>query len=257
MQRFGELTGSPVFVLRLTNVFGKWCRPHYNSVVATFCHCIASGLPFTINDPAAPLDLVYIDDTVDVMLRLLPPTSVEPGLVDCGPVYRTTVGEVASLLTSFAMSRRDLTIPRVGTGLTRALYSTYVSYLAPAEFAYPLRRHEDPRGVFVEMLRTTDSGQVSYFSAPPGATRGGHYHHSKTEKFLVINGTARFDFRHILTGQRFEVLVDGEVPRVVDTVPGWAHSVTNVGTDVMVVLLWANEVFDPARPDTIAATVSA
>ncbi len=255
VEAFGASTGSPVFVLRLTNVFGKWSRPNHNSVVATFCHCLARNLPITIHDPGAVVELIHVDDVIDRLLGLLPPAAVSPGFVETGPVYRATVGEIATLLRAFAESRNSLTIPPVGTGFTRALYSTYVSFLPPEKFAYSLRRHSDSRGTFAEMLRTTDSGQFSFFSAPPGVTRGEHYHHTKTEKFLVVHGSARFDFRHIMTGQTFEIFVDGTTSRMVETVPGWAHSITNIGTDDVLVLLWANEVFDPARPDTIAVKV--
>ena len=256
VERYGAESSSPAVVLRLTNVFGKWSRPNYNSAVATFCHNIARGLPITVNDPNAPLRLVYIDDVVAAMTRLLNMPDMPTGVVDVGPVYATTVGDVAALLAEFAASRETLMMPRVGTGLTRALHATYVSFLPPDKFAYPLRRHADPRGVFVEMLRTPDCGQFSFFTAAPGITRGEHYHHSKTEKFLVMKGTARFGFRHIVTGERYDLTVGGDESRVVETVPGWAHNVTNVGDDELVVMLWANEIFDPARPDTIASTVS-
>ena len=256
VERYGAATGSRAVVLRLPNVFGKWCRPNYNSMVATFCHNIARGLPITVHDPAALLRLLYIDDVVEAMIQMLDPGDVRSGLVEVGPVYATSVGDVAAMLEEFAASRRTLTIPRVGVGFTRALYSTYVSYLPPDEFAYGLRRHADPRGIFVEMLRTVDSGQFSYFTAPPGVTRGEHYHHSKTEKFLVVKGTARFGFRHVVTDETFEILVEGDASRVVETVPGWAHNITNVGAEEMVVLLWANEVFDPQKPDTIASAVN-
>jgi UDP-2-acetamido-2,6-beta-L-arabino-hexul-4-ose reductase len=254
VERYDAETGARAIVLRLTNVFGKWSRPNYNSAVATFCHNVTRGLPISIRDPNAPLRLVYIDDVVEAMIRLLPPDT-RHGSVDVGPVYESTVGDVAAIISSFAESRSTLSMPRVGEGLVRALYATYMSFLPPEKFAYDLRRHEDPRGVFAEMLRTTDSGQFSYFTAHPGITRGGHYHHTKTEKFLVVKGTARFGFRHMATGDRSEILVHGDQARVVETVPGWAHDITNVGTDEMVVLLWANEAFDPQRPDTVTAPV--
>lgn len=255
VERFGADTGSPVFVFRLTNVFGKWCRPNYNSAVATFCHNIARGLPITVIDPSAPLRLVYVDDVVEAMAGLLRLADATSGAVEVEPVHSTTVGEVATLLREFAASRETLLTPRVGGGFTRALYATYVSYLTPEAFAYPLTRHADPRGVFAEMLKTPDCGQFSFFTAHPGVTRGGHYHHTKTEKFLVVKGKARFGFRHVVTDERHEIFVSGEESRVVETVPGWAHDVTNVGSDEMIVMLWANEIFDPQNPDTIAAPV--
>ena len=171
------------------------------------------------------------------------------------PVYSTTVGELARQIQAFKDSRSTLMTDRVGTGLVRALYSTYVSYLPPELFAYTVQQHSDPRGTFVEMLKTPDCGQFSYFTAHPGITRGGHYHHSKTERFLVIKGQARFKFRHMHTGQEHELVTTGDKAEVVETVPGWTHDITNIGTDEMIVMLWANEVFDRDRPDTFACPV--
>lgn len=256
VERYASATGAPAFVFRLTNVFGKWCRPNYNSVVATFCHNRARGLPITINDPNASLSLLYIDDAVAAMIRLLDTATAMPGVVETGPTYATTVGEVAAMLASFVDSRHTLLMPPVGTGLTRALYATYLSYLRPADFSYGLRRRADPRGVFVETLKTPECGQFSYFTAPPGITRGEHYHHSKNEKFLVVRGKARFGFRHVVTNEKHEIVVDGDAAQVVETVPGWAHDITNIGSDEMVVMLWANEIFDPQHPDTIASKVN-
>ena len=399
----------PVHVFRLPNVFGKWARPHYNSAVATFCHNTARGLPIQVNDPAAPLTLVHVDDVVARFLQLLdgadaastptpslrgaegdaaiqpgasaataastptaaPPASAvtgsprfarddgnypslrggeadaaiqsgastaaaastataaptsgapldrhaslamtnppslrgaagdaaiqsgastaaaastatgtvaspasaaldrhglrprDDGVADGAgddkptfdtvtPHYTTTVGEVARLIQAFAASRDNLLTERVGTGLVRALYATYVSYLPVESFAYPVPMHGDARGVFVEMLRTPDCGQFSFFTAHPGITRGGHYHHSKTEKFLVIQGQARFKFRHMQTGQVHELVTDGARAQIVETVPGWTHDITNIGTDPLVVMLWANELFDRDKPDTFACAL--
>jgi UDP-2-acetamido-2,6-beta-L-arabino-hexul-4-ose reductase len=257
LEAYAQETGARVAILRLWNVFGKWARPNYNSAVATFCHNIARGLPIRVDDPTAVVRLVYIDDVVDAMIAMIDAAVPETGLVEVGPVHETTVGELAGLINRFAQSRTDLSIGKVGTGFVRALYATYVSYLPPESFAYGLTKHADPRGVFAEMLRTPETGQFSFFTALPGVTRGGHYHHTKTEKFLVVQGEARFGFRHVLTGERVDLVVRGEEARVVETVPGWVHDITNIGTDVVVVLLWANEVFDPQRPDTIAAKVDA
>jgi UDP-2-acetamido-2,6-beta-L-arabino-hexul-4-ose reductase len=257
LEDYARATGARVAILRLWNVFGKWARPNYNSAVATFCHNIAKKLPIRIDDPSAVVRLVYIDDVVDAIIAMVESRVPDTGLVEVGPVHKTTVGELAGLLNRFAQNRTDLQIEKVGTGLERALYATYTSYLPPESFAYDLTKHVDARGVFAEMLRTPETGQFSFFTALPGVTRGGHYHHTKTEKFLVVQGEARFGFRHVLTGQRLDLVVRGEDAKVVETVPGWVHDITNIGTDVMVVLLWANEVFDPQRPDTIAATVDA
>ncbi len=243
----------PVHLFRLPNVFGKWCLPNYNSVVATFCHNIARDLPIQVNDPQATLTLVYIDDVIGQFVQLMDgavPKAGSGGFATVRPCYDTTVGELAALIRSFRESRRSLVMERVGAGLVRALYATYVSYLPVDAFAYDVPQHEDRRGVFVEMLKTPDCGQFSFFTAHPGVTRGGHYHHSKTEKFLVIKGQARFRFRHMETGQMHELETSGNRPQVVETVPGWTHDITNTGADEMVVMLWANEIFDRTRPDT-------
>ena len=245
----------PVHIFRLPNVFGKWCKPNYNSAVATFCYNIARDLPIQVNDPATPLTLVYVDDVIKRFVQLMDGADAAvgtDGFATVAPQYTTAVGELARQIQAFKDSRATLMIERVGTGLVRALYATYVSYLPVELFAYPVPQHADPRGVFVEMLKTPDAGQFSYFTAHPGITRGGHYHHSKTEKFLVIKGQARFKFRHMQTGQTHELVTLGEQPEIVETVPGWTHDITNTGTDEMVVMLWANEVFDRGRPDTFA-----
>ncbi len=247
--------GVPVHVFRLPNVFGKWCKPNYNSAVATFCHNIARGLPIQINDPAAPVTLVYVDDVIDRFVQLMDGADAAldaEGFATVTPQYSSTVGELAGLIQTFKDSRQTLMTERVGTGLVRALYATYVSYLSPEAFAYTVPMYGDPRGVFAEMLKTPDCGQFSYFTAHPGITRGGHYHHTKTEKFLVIKGQARFKFRHMQTGQEHELVTRGDKAEIVETVPGWTHDITNIGSDEMIVMLWANEVFDRQRPDTYA-----
>lgn len=253
--RYSMESGAPVYIFRHTNVFGKWSRPNYNSVVATFCHNLTHGLPLVIHDPSSVLRLVYIDDVINTYLKLLSPPPQEGGILQAGPVFETTVGEVADILQSFANSRTSLFTGPVGNGLHRALYATYLSHLSPEAFFYDVPRYADSRGEFTEMLKTSDCGQFSYFTAPPGVTRGEHYHHTKSEKFLIIRGTARFQFRHIDTQERFDVIVPGGEGRIVETVPGWAHNITSIGNDELIVMLWANEVFDRSRPDTIAMQV--
>jgi UDP-2-acetamido-2,6-beta-L-arabino-hexul-4-ose reductase len=250
----GVATGAPVAIFRLPNVFGKWAKPDYNSAVATFCHRIARGEEIVVHDPEAALRLVYIDDVIDTFLPLLS-GAFASGQQEVAPIHDTTVGAIADILRVFPESRATLTTPRVGTGLVRALYSTYLSYLPPGCFPYDVPIHVDPRGRFVEMLKTPDSGQFSYFTAGSGITRGDHYHHSKVEKFLVISGRAHFAFREIRTGERHEIVVEGSEARIVETIPGWTHNITNVGEGEMVVMLWANEIFDRDRPDTIAMKV--
>jgi UDP-2-acetamido-2,6-beta-L-arabino-hexul-4-ose reductase len=247
--------GNPVAIYRLPGVFGKWCKPNYNSVVATFCHNKAHDFPVQINDISTRVRLVYIDDVVNAMLAQL--ASGWTGLVRSAvsPEYSITLGELSEQIDAFKNCRTTLVSERVGTGLTRALYATYVSYLPTARFVYDIPVHCDARGVFVEMLKTPDAGQLSFFTAHPGITRGGHYHHTKTEKFLVIKGRARFGFRHMLTNEVHHIETQGDKPQVVETVPGWTHDITNIGIDEMVVMLWANEIFDPAKPDTTTSKV--
>ena len=250
--------GIPVHLFRLPNVFGKWCKPNYNSAVATFCHNIARDLSIQVNDPSAPLTLVYVDDVIERFVQLMEgaDAAVGPdGFALVAPQYTSTVGELARQIQAFKDSRSTLMTERVGTGLVRALYATYVSYLPVESFTYTVPQYGDPRGVFAEMLKTPDCGQFSFFTAHPGITRGGHYHHSKTEKFLVIKGQARFKFRHMQTGQTHELFTTGDKSEIVETVPGWTHDITNIGADEMVVMLWANEVFDRERPDTFACAV--
>ncbi len=259
-----DTTQNPVYIFRLPNVFGKWCKPNYNSMVATFCHNIVRDLPIEIHDEEAEVDLVYVCDVVHMMFARLKealvamqadkatPTS---GFELARPVYTKTVGYVAQQIKFFKESRETLISERVGTGFTRKLYSTYVSYLPTDKFTYKVPRYGDERGVFVEMLKTPDTGQFSYFTARPSITRGGHYHHTKTEKFLVIKGKACFKFRHMVTGEFHELFADGEDPEIIETVPGWSHDITNVGEDEMVVMLWANEIFDRENPDTYACPV--
>lgn len=247
--------GIPIHIFRLPNVFGKWCRPNYNSVVATFCYNIARDLPVHINDAAAKLTLVYVDDVIERFLQLMDSSDAHESnniFTVIAPQYITTVGKLMRQIQAFKNSRTSLMTERVGAGLVRALYATYVSYLPVESFAYSLPQYADSRGVFAEMLKTPDCGQFSFFTAHPGITRGGHYHHSKTEKFLVIKGQARFRFRHMQTGQTHELVITGDNSEIVETVPGWTHDITNIGTDDMVVMLWANEVFDRTKADTFA-----
>jgi len=252
---FAAETDNRVVIYRLPGVFGKWCKPNYNSVVATFCHNIARGIPIQVNDEGVTVQLVYVDDVVDEFLRIL--DEPQPGLerAEVNQTYAITLGKLAEQIFAFQNCRTSLISERVGTGLTRALYSTYISYLPPEKFAYDLPKYGDERGVFVEMLKTPDCGQFSFFTVNPGVTRGSHYHHTKTEKFLVLTGMVRMRFRQIVTAEICEVTVSGDKPQVVDSIPGWVHDITNVGDSEVVVMLWANEVFDRQRPDCIPCKV--
>ncbi|MGL5953033.1 MAG: UDP-2-acetamido-2,6-beta-L-arabino-hexul-4-ose reductase [Providencia rustigianii] len=249
VQQYGAKTQSPYFIYRLPNVFGKWCKPNYNSFVATFCHNILNSLDVTVHNPNAPVTLVYIDDVCRSLISLLSSEN-EPGFKQIQPEYLTTVGDVAEKIQEFKESRNSLIIDSVGIGLTRALYSTYLSYMRPTQFSYTVPIYSDQRGSFSEMLKTKQSGQFSFFTALPGVTRGGHYHHTKNEKFLVLKGKALFKFKNISTGEYYEMTIDSSSPTIVETIPGWSHDITNISNEEMVVILWANEIFDRNIPDT-------
>jgi UDP-2-acetamido-2,6-beta-L-arabino-hexul-4-ose reductase len=255
LAQLAKSNGNPVAIYRLPGVFGKWCRPNYNSVVATFCHNKAHDLPVQINDAQARIRLVYVDDVVNAFLQALEVPIAGLSYHAVAIEYTITLSELSDQIDAFKNCRSSLVSERVGTGLTRALYATYVSYLPVEKFAYGVPAHKDARGVFVEMLKTPDAGQLSFFTAYPGITRGGHYHHTKSEKFLVIKGHALFGFRHMLTNELHLLETKGEHPQIVDSVPGWTHDITNIGSEEMVVMLWANEIFDRANPDTISSKV--
>ena len=247
--------GNPVAIYQLPSVFGKWCKPNYNSVVATFCHNKARNQAVRINDASKRLRLVYVDDVVNAILEQLLNSWVGLLRPAVTPEYSISLGDLSDQIDAFKNCRNNLVSERVGTGFVRALYSTYVSYLPVEKFAYTVPAHSDERGVFVEMLKTPDTGQFSFFTSHPGKTRGGHYHHTKTEKFLVMKGHARFGFRHVLTNEVYYLETHGDQPQIVETVPGWTHDITNIGTEEMIVMLWANEIFDRDNPDTIASKV--
>jgi len=255
VEGYATETGNHAVIYRLPGVFGKWCKPNYNSVVATFCHNIARDLPIQVNDAEATLLLVYIDDVVDEFLRVL--KDVPLGLVwsKIEQTFTITLGELSVQITAFKNCRTTLISERVGTGLTRALYATYISYLQPEQFVYDIPIYSDERGIFAEMLKTADSGQFSFFTVHSGVTRGSHYHHSKTEKFLVVSGVVRMRFRQLITGETFEVTVSNDKAQVVNSIPGWVHDITNVGASEAIVMLWANEVFDKQKPDCIPCKV--
>jgi UDP-2-acetamido-2,6-beta-L-arabino-hexul-4-ose reductase len=255
IKRFENDTGNSVYVYRLPGVFGKWCKPNYNSVVATFCHNINHNLPIQVDNPDFELSLVYIDDVVEEFVKVIQGERDNKKELSIQPEYKIKLGDLATQIKLFRGGRDSLISERVGDGFIRKLYSTYVSYLSPEKFSYSIPSYGDERGMFAEMLKTKDSGQFSFFTAKPGVTRGGHYHHSKTEKFLVIQGKAKFGFRHVVSNEVHEITTSGNKLKIVETVPGWSHDITNIGTEEMVVMLWANEIFDPDNPDTIAYKV--
>lgn len=255
LKKLSDENGNPLSIYRLPGIFGKWCRPNYNSVVATFCNNIANDLPINIIDNEAILHLVHVDSVIHSMANIIKEPKMGINYISIEDEYEIKVGELANQILSFKEMRSSIKVERVGVGLIRALYSTYISYLPTSAFSYILPSHNDERGVFVEMLKTQDSGQFSFFTAKPNVTRGSHYHHTKTEKFLVLQGKARFNFRQILTNEIYAIETSGEQPEVVETIPGWAHDITNIGSDDLIVMLWSNELFDKERPDTISCEV--
>jgi UDP-2-acetamido-2,6-beta-L-arabino-hexul-4-ose reductase len=212
-------------------------------------------MPISISESTKKIDLVYVDDLVSEFIRALLITNSGFIFGHIEPKYSINLGELAEQIYAFKNSRINLVSERVGKNFIRALYATYISYLPVTKFSYDLPKYGDERGIFVEMLKTLDSGQFSFFTTHPGITRGGHYHHTKTEKFLVVKGDANFRFRHILTDQTIELVVSGNKPQIVETIPGWTHDITNIGEDEMIVMLWANEIFDRVHPDTITCKV--
>lgn len=254
---FGRETGAAVFVFRLSGVFGKWCQPNYNSVVATFCHNIARDLPITISDPSSEIDLVYIDDVghafIDVLDDQSPVSTGRYCVVE--PKCRIKLGELAAMLREFRDSRLNLVLPDMSDRFTRALYATYLSYLPPSSFAYATSQKSDNRGELAELLKSPHIGQLFVSRTRPGISRGHHYHDTKVEKFVVVEGDAVIRFRHILGGDIIEYPVSGREFRVIDIPPGYTHAIDNIGQRDLIVLFWANEIFDPDIPDTYGLTV--
>ena len=248
-------TGAMVYVFRMPGVFGKWCRPNYNSVVATFCHNVAHGLPIQVRDSAFSLPLVYIDDVVACILAafdgdVMMDRSATP-ICHMHPIHEVTLGRLAELIQGFAAGRTSLAVPDLAPGsFEKKLYSTYLSYLPSDQFSYPLEMHTDNRGSFTEFLRSPERGQVSINISHPGIVKGNHWHHTKNEKFLVVKGEGVIRFRNIFSKEVIEYHVSGNKLEVVDIPCGYTHNIENVGTEDMVTVMWANEAFDPDHPDT-------
>ncbi len=244
-------TGAKVFVYRLPNLFGKWSRPNYNSVVSTFCYNIARGLDIKINDPETELSLCYIDDAVKEFIKAIEGSpSIEGRFCIVPVIHRVKLGKLAELIQSFKDSRTNLNIPDMSNSFTKKLYSTYLSYLPEDDFSYKLKMNTDNRGSFTEFIRTPERGQVSVNISKPGITKGNHWHHTKNEKFLVVSGQGLIRFRRIDSNNIIEYKVSGEKLEVVDIPPGYTHSIVNVGDTDMVTIMWANECFNPENPDT-------
>jgi UDP-2-acetamido-2,6-beta-L-arabino-hexul-4-ose reductase len=254
---YGKEVGAEVLVYRFPNVFGKWCRPNYNSAVATFCNNVANGLPILVNDRSVNMTLVYIDDVVSELISALEGNAnrvvgLSPERQYCKvPVeHRIALGEIVDLIYSFKESRGNLQVADLSDEFTKKLYSTYLSYLPVDGFSYPLKMNVDERGSFTEFLKSPDRGQVSINISKPGITKGQHWHHTKNEKFLVVSGRGVIRFRKIDEEKIYEYFVSGDKLEVVDIPVGYTHNIENLGNTDMVTVMWVNEVFDPEHPDT-------
>ena len=248
---FAKENSHPVYVYRLYNAFGKWCRPNYNSVIATFCYNVAHDVALQINESAPAIDFVYIDDIVAAFVATIENKPAPTGeIVYAEPHYSRTLHQIADALTSFHESRKNFFVPKLDDGFAKDLYSTYLSYLDDDQFAYPLISHSDFRGSFTEMLKTSNCGQLSVNVSRPGVTKGNHYHMSKTEKYLVVSGKCEIKLRQVGSDKIITYVCDGSDLKVVDIIPGYTHCITNVGSSDSVTIMWANELYDPAHPDT-------
>ncbi len=248
---YSKESGAKTLVYRLPNLFGKWSRPNYNTVVATYCHNIARGLDIQVNNEDAELILCYIDDVLEEFIRALEGNETPNGKYCCVPVtHKIKLGDLADRIRSFKESRKDLSICNMEDELTKKLYSTYLSFLPKDKFSYDLKMNCDNRGSFTEFIRTPERGQVSVIVAKPGITKGNHWHHTKNEKFLVVSGTGLIRFRKICSDEIIEYKVSGEKLQVVDIPTGYTHSIVNIGDTDMVTVMWANEAFNPEKPDT-------
>lgn len=249
---YSKETGAKVLVYRFPNVFGKWCRPNYNSAVATFCHNIAHDLPIQVNDPDVVMNLVYVDDVVDELLAALNGREHRKGDYCEVPVVHTiTLGSIAVLIKSFRRMSENLDVPDLSDAFTKKLYSTYLSYLPVEKFRYPLKMNVDERGSFTEIIRTADRGQFSVNISKPGITKGQHWHHTKNEKFVVVSGHGLIQLRKIGCEEIIEFEVSGDRIEAVEMIPGYTHNIINLSeTEDLVTVMWCNECFNPERPDT-------
>lgn len=256
VKAYGHETGADFYIFRLPGVFGKWCAPNYNSVAATFCHNIARDLPVRIDDPHGALSLVYIDDVLHAFTAALQgDIQKKEGFCEVTPVYHTTIEKLSNTLRGFKDGRENLKLADMGDPFTQKLYSTYISYLPENGFCYELSGHKDSRGAFAECLKSDAGGQISVNITKPGMTKGGHWHHTKTEKFIAISGSGVLRFQKLGGGEILHYPVTSEKLEAVDIPPGYIHDVTNTGTSDLILLIWASQLYDPVHPDTYPAKI--
>lgn len=249
--QYGEESGARTLVYRFPNVFGKWCKPNYNSAIATFCYNIANDIPIHVNDPNVTMNLVYIDDVVKELINALIEQENRVGeFCEVSIVYKIKLGKIVEFIHSFKQSRIDKSIPDMSDEFMKKLYSTYLSYLPKDQFHYELKMNVDQRGSFTEFIKTPDRGQVSVNISKPNIIKGNHWHHTKNEKFLVVSGRGVIRFRNLDSEEVIEYYVSGEKLEVVDIPTGYTHNIENLGDTDMVTIMWANEPFNPEHPDT-------
>ena len=241
------------YIYRLHNVFGKWCKPNYNSVIATFCYNISHDLDITVNDPNAELELIYIDDICEEFKKILnghKPDEMKDGYCFINPRYKVTLGYIAEKLNEFKKSMESIYVPATGNDFIKKLYSTYISYLNVKDTVTLAKKNVDERGAFIELMRTNEAGQFSVSFSKPGIVRGNHYHHTKLERFIVIKGKAKISFSSVINDDKYSFIVDDSEIKIVTIPVGYTHNIENIGDDEMILAIWCNELFDPEKPDT-------
>ena len=249
--KYGKDNKVDVFVYRFPNIFGKWCRPNYNSVIATWCYNVSHDIDIKIDDPSKELNLVYIDDVCNELIKCLGKKETREDDYCIVPItYKKTLGEISTLIKSFKANDRGIMVPSTGDVFTKDLYATYISYVPLKELVVDLEEHRDNRGVFCELVRTKEAGQLSVSTTNPEIVRGGHYHNTKMERFIVIKGKARIEFEHVIDHTKYEFIVSGDKLQYVTIPVGYQHSINNIGDEELILILWANELFDPNIPDT-------
>ena len=249
--KYGKDNNVDVFAYRFPNLFGKWCRPNYNSAVATFCNNIANDLPIQVNDEKTELTLAYVDDVCEELINCMNNKQTTDGIYCKVPIeYKKTLGEITKLLYSFKNNEKGIMVPSTGDEFTKKLYATYISYVPLNKMVVDLEEHKDERGVFCELVRTKEAGQVSISTTNPDIVRGGHYHNTKMERFIVVKGKAKIKFEHVITHETYEFEVSEDKLQYVTIPVGYQHSINNIGDKELVLIIWANELFDKEKPDT-------
>lgn len=244
-----------VNIFRLPGVFGKWCKPNYNSVVSTYCYQVSRNIPLTVNNPTKIIKLVYIDDVIEHFLLSIKNSNRKKIYINVNPIYSVSLKKLSLLISSFKSIDTKLKLNNLGYGLSKKLYSTYLSHIPLSQLDYNLNVKADTRGEFVELFKSNKFGQINFFTISAGQIRGGHYHHTKSEKFVVVHGKAKFRFLNIINNRYRELIVSDNIKKIVNTIPGWTHDIINIGKKNLIVLVWTNEIYNQNKPDTIISKI--